>query len=175
MFGKNYAIRDKVYDIIVQNQDIFTHHFLEEHDRKGQREASFIALKTLFEKMGLGYDDYKRDPNIITMASYAQYSYDPAVSVKFGVHFHLYIKTIINLGSSKHDHLIEKGSKMDDIGCFALTEIGHGSNVRGIWTTAHYDEQTKEFIINTPHELATKFWIGGSAQMANMAVVWAQL
>jgi len=71
MFGKNYAIRDKVYDIIVQNQDIFTHHFLEEHDRKGQREASFIALKTLFEKMGLGYDDYKRDPNIITMASYA--------------------------------------------------------------------------------------------------------
>jgi acyl-CoA oxidase len=56
-----------------------------------------------------------------------------------------------------------------------LTELAHGSNVRGILTTAHYDDNTKEFIINTPGDEAMKFWIGGAAKSANVAAVFAQL
>ena len=68
------------------------------------------------------------------------------------------------MGTEKHqapwtDGLVD----FKDFGCFALTELGHGSNVKGIQTTAHYDPKTKEFAINTPVELATKIWIGGAA------------
>jgi acyl-CoA oxidase len=44
----------------------------------------------------------------------------------------------------------------------------------GIETTAHFDEKTDEFIINTPNELAQKAWIGGTADDAKITVVFAQ-
>ena len=46
----------------------------------------------------------------------------------------------------------------------SMTELGHGSNVMGIETTAVYDEAAGEFVINTPTDTASKFWIGGAAQ-----------
>lgn len=64
---------------------------------------------------------------------------------------------------------------VSDLGCFALTELGHGSNVRGIQTTAHYDKETEEFVINSPTDLAMKFWIGGAAKSATMCVAFSQL
>lgn len=41
------------------------------------------------------------------MTSVGMYSYDPAVCVKFGVHFLLYTKTILNLGTDKHKRYFE--------------------------------------------------------------------
>jgi acyl-CoA oxidase len=35
-------------------------------------------------------------------------------------------------------------------GAYAQTELGHGSNVAGIETTAHYDKVKQEFVINSP-------------------------
>lgn len=61
------------------------------------------------------------------------------------------------------------------VGCYAQTEIGHGSNVAGIETTATYDEQTDEFVINCPKTSAYKMWPGDSGLTANVAIVYAQL
>jgi acyl-CoA oxidase len=41
-----------------------------------------------------------------------------------------------------------------------MTELGHGSNVQGIGTTAVYDKATGEFVINTPTDVDRKWWIG---------------
>jgi acyl-CoA oxidase len=57
--------------------------------------------------------------------------------------------------------------KLDDLtlpGCFGMTELGHGSNVMGIETTAVYDSVAEEFVLNTPNDEASKYWIGGAAQ-----------
>ena len=45
------------------------------------------------------------------------------------------------------------------MGCFALTELAYGNNAVEMETTAHYDKETKEFIINTPSTKAQKYWI----------------
>jgi acyl-CoA oxidase len=47
--------------------------------------------------------------------------------------------------------------------------------VRGIQTTATYDQLTDEFIINTPDDTAMKFWIGGAAKSATVSAVFANL
>lgn len=56
-----------------------------------------------------------------------------------------------------------------------MTELAHGSNVRGIMTTATYDHENREFIINTPCKEAMKFWIGGAGKTSNICVCFAQL
>ena len=99
--------------------------------------------------------------------------FSQAASIKFGVSIVLYFKTIDNLGTKDHQTYKDKIASGEDIGCFALTELGHGSNVRGIQTTAHYDKETEEFILNTPNDTAMKFWIGGAAKTATISVVFA--
>jgi len=85
------------------------------------------------------------------------------------------MKTLENLGTEKHQHITESVRNFEEVGCFALTELGHGSNVQGIETTAVYDKATQEFILNTPSEQAMKFWIGGAGKSATVCAAWAQL
>lgn len=72
------------------------------------------------------------------------------------------------------------------IGCYAQTELGHGSNVavsfilieifyQGIETTATFDNKTDEFVINSPTLTSTKFWPGDMGKMACYGVVYARL
>ena len=95
--------------------------------------------------------------------------------VKLTVNLTLMYKTIDNLGTEEHIEFKRKLETGEDVGCFALTELAHGSNVRGILTTAIYDNESREFIINSPTKEAMKFWIGGAAKTANVCVAFAQL
>lgn len=80
-----------------------------------------------------------------------------------------------NLGTERHKIYLERASNLTDIGSFALTELTHGSNVKGIQTEAHYDHASKTFTLHTPTKDGMKFWIGAAANVANMAVIWANL
>src|SRR5581483_7643382 len=62
-----------------------------------------------------------------------------------------------------------------ELGCFAMSEVGHGSNVASLETTARYDHATRTLELHTPGESARKEWIGGAAHDARWAVVFAQL
>jgi acyl-CoA oxidase len=61
------------------------------------------------------------------------------------------------------------------IGCYAQTEMGHGSDVAALETTATFDVKTDEFVINTPNLKATKWWPGDMGRFANHALVFARL
>lgn len=66
-------------------------------------------------------------------------------------------------------------SKLRIIGNYAQTEMGHGSNVQGLETTATYDHKTKEIILNMPTTSATKMWPGDLGVTSTHAAVFAQL
>ncbi|XVF66757.1 hypothetical protein PTKIN_Ptkin10aG0063300 [Pterospermum kingtungense] len=102
--------------------------------------------------------------------------YDHSISIKLGVHFFLWGGAIQFFGTKHHhDKWLRDSENYSIKGCFAMTELGHGSNVRGIETVTTYDSNTEEFVINTPCESAQKYWIGGAANHATHTVVFSQL
>ena len=102
--------------------------------------------------------------------------HDHSLLVKFGVQFGLFGGAILHLGTARHhERYLPAVGTLDLPGCFALTETGHGSNVRGIRTTATYDLATEEFVVSTPDDDARKDYIGNAARHGRLAVVFAQL
>jgi acyl-CoA oxidase len=101
---------------------------------------------------------------------------DLSLLVKFGVQFGLWGGAVQQLGTSvHHERYLRATAKLELPGCFAMTETGHGSNVQQLQTTATYDPETREFVINTPCEAARKDYIGNAACHGRIAAVFGQL
>jgi acyl-CoA oxidase len=101
--------------------------------------------------------------------------HDLSLTIKFGVQFGLWGGAIANLGTKRHhDKYLRDTGTLALPGCFAMTETGHGSNVRGLETTAVYDRKTQELIIHSPSIGAGKEYIG-NAMHSRMAAVFCQL
>jgi acyl-CoA oxidase len=101
---------------------------------------------------------------------------DLSVLVKVGVQFGLFGGAILQLGTQRHhDALLRDLISGRTMGCFAMTEVGHGSNVQALGTVATYDAETREFVITTTTPEARKDWIGNAARHAEVGAVFAQL
>ncbi len=102
--------------------------------------------------------------------------HDLSMVIKFGVQFGLFGGSIHRLGTEKHhEKYLRRAGTLDLPGCFAMTERAHGSNVRELETTAHYDADAESFVIDTPRHEAHKEWIGNAAAHGQLATVFAQL
>ena len=130
-----------------------------------------------FAAAGFGADhggtgDVGASITAIEMLGYA----DLSLMVKAGVQWGLFGGAVENLGTARHhEKYVADTISLDLLGCFAMTETGHGSNVQELETTATYDAATKEFVIHSPTPSARKDYIGGAAEHARMASVFAQL
>lgn len=94
----------------------------------------------------------------------------------FGLHKSMFTKTLQEQTTDEQKELFLKPAQnYDIIGCYAQTEIGHGSNVQGLETTATYDPATETFVLQSPGLSSAKYWIGGLGRAADHAIVMAQL
>lgn len=101
---------------------------------------------------------------------------DPSLQIKGGVQWGLFGSAVLHLGNEEHqDKWLPGIMNLDIPGAFAMTEIGHGSDVASIATTASYDVDAQEFVINTPFAAAWKEFLGNAAVDGVAAVVFAQL
>jgi acyl-CoA oxidase len=112
-----------------------------------------------------------------TVAVFETLAYgDVSLLIKFGVQFGLWGGAVQHLGTAlHHERYLKRIMDLELPGCFAMTETGHGSNVQQLETTATFDPETDEFVIDTPLERARKEFIGNAARDGQMAAVFAQL
>jgi acyl-CoA oxidase len=92
-----------------------------------------------------------------------------------GIHFFMFLTFLKGNGTKEqHAKWLELAQEGKFMGCYAQTELGHGSNLRGIETTATFDKQTDEFIIHSPTLTSLKWWPTGMYASTH-AVVMANL
>ncbi|SMR60979.1 unnamed protein product [Zymoseptoria tritici ST99CH_3D1] len=94
----------------------------------------------------------------------------------YALHEGMYLVTLRDQGTpAQHEKYLKPAENFEHIGCYAQTELGHGSNVRGLETLAIWNPEDQTFIIHSPHLTSSKWWIGSLGRTANYAAVMAQL
>lgn len=101
---------------------------------------------------------------------------DLSVTIKSGVQFGLFGGAVMNLGTEwHHETYLPDITALRLLGAFAMTELGHGSDVQHLETTFTYLPETDEIEVHSPTPGATKAYLGNAATHGTMAAVFGQL
>ena len=111
--------------------------------------------------------------------SYEEYEfYGPPMNalITTSLHHGMFETILRILGSEEQvKEYLPKVLSYKVLGCYAQTEMGHGSDVQSLQTEAVYDNETDQFIVNTPTILAAKFWPGELGKFADHCVFHAKM
>ncbi|KAJ8905737.1 hypothetical protein NDN08_002242 [Rhodosorus marinus] len=175
--GHHFENRNEMFALFEREPELFR----PRHDL-GMRESRELLMRRWERLHELGYfkntitsrnpEDHLRR---IAMSETCEYL-DHSLSVKMGVNYGLFGGAVAGLGTEEQrDYWLPKVERKEIIGCYGLSELGAGSNVRGIRTTATYDPGSRSFVLHTPTDGAQKYWIGGAAESACHCSVFAYL
>ncbi len=174
--GDHAETRDRVKELL--RDPVFS--VVEDRDKEVFRTKTLERLRELC-KQGLSayafpvkYGGLEKNGEHIAAFESLGYG-DLSLAIKFGVQIGLFGGAVYQLGTEKHHELyVEPLLKGELLGCFAMTETGHGSNVKDLETTATYNHDTKEITVHSPRFASGKEYIG-NAMDSTMAAVFAQL
>ncbi|XP_077249949.1 acyl-CoA oxidase 2 [Tasmannia lanceolata] len=174
MRGKHRDIQEKIFEFFESRPDLQTPVEISKDDHRKLcfRQLNALVREAKIKPFKYMFDDPGRYFSILEAVG----SIDMSLGIKTGVQFSLWGGSVINLGTKKHrDKYFDAIDSLDYPGCFAMTELHHGSNVQGLQTIARFDPITDEFIIDTPNDGAIKWWIGNAAVHGKFATVFARL
>lgn len=168
IYGEAYLEkRDRILGILIKDPILSDKSHRYYNGRDVRFKKSLAAARRLAELSR----DHKWDDEEFGIA---EFLFDEPSA--FRLHRSMFMPTIANQGTEEQKKIyLEPALRHEIIGCYAQTELGHGSNVRGLETTATYDPETQTFILNSPTLTSSKWWIGGLGVAANHAIVMARL
>ncbi|KAF8928385.1 hypothetical protein EDD21DRAFT_446365 [Dissophora ornata] len=92
------------------------------------------------------------------------------------LHEALFIPTLkTQLTDEQQKVWLPRAENYEIFGCYAQTELAHGSNLRKLETTATFIPGTDEFEIDTPTLNSMKWWPGALAQTSTHCAIYARL
>lgn len=177
ILGRWAEVRLKTRSVIESKQLFKVEGLSMEKHRERVLQQLRVLVKEQVTQYGFPHElGGRRDPGG-SLASFEELVFaDPSLQIKFGVQWGLYGSAILYLGTEyHHKHFLPAALNLETPGAFAMTETGHGSDVASIGTTATYDPDTQEFVINTPNRHSYKDYLGNAALHGEAAVVFAQL
>jgi len=176
--GEGYKIKERVRELFKDYKFDFEN---KSNNKIEYREQVYNWTKLLADQ-GFGAlafsEEYGGSGNMNDYAALFDEvaKYDISLLIKFGVHFGLFGGSVFWLGTDiHHKKYLKKIGSLEMPGCFAMTEMFHGSNVRELKTTAVFNKESNTFTINTPTQNDRKTYIGNAATHAQYASVFAQL
>ena len=92
------------------------------------------------------------------------------------LHIGMFIPSLLSQGSPEQQaKWLPMANRLQVIGTYAQTELGHGTFVRGLETVAAYDPQSAQFVVHSPTLTSTKWWPGGLGKTATHVILMARL
>jgi acyl-CoA oxidase len=177
--GRYADVRDLVRTNLAEHASVLEDAETMTREDFRDRVRDLVVLMAGTGQTGMGFpEEYGGGGDLgASIAAFETLAYgDLSLLVKVGVQFGLFGGAILMLGGKRHhDAYLEDLIAGRLLGCFAMTESGHGSNVQALGTVAAYDSETDELVITTPDDASRKDYIGNAAEDAESAVVFAQL
>ncbi|KAF6031789.1 hypothetical protein EB796_009893 [Bugula neritina] len=141
-----------------------------------ERDVALERLKKICDAGFISVLNFEDNPGKIFAAHELAAIVDSAMATKMTVQFNLFGGTVLHVVYGRHHSKLLKGiDTLEDVGCFGLTELGYGNNAVEMETTAVFDKDSGEWIVNSPSILSQKYWITNGAVHAKHCVVFARL
>ncbi|KAG6809699.1 hypothetical protein H0H92_015122 [Tricholoma furcatifolium] len=166
-FENRALVRTRIEDRLGESNPLRLPKVYEGLDRKAQYHNGLRFAQALLEdelKHGHGYFDRTTHHYTLINAS------------PFGLHPLMFIPSLeLQASPEQLAYWMPLAKSGKIIGAYCQTELGHGTFLRGLETTATFDRENDNFIIVSPTITSTKYWPGGIGYSTTHAIVMARL
>lgn len=165
---------------VFNNED---NRYLHRSERHVRALAKHVRLIEICRSIGIGSEPGAAYPGEIVLSpDFYTLVASVADELPTALHWIMFLPNILSLcDEEQKKQWLPLCRDWKVIGCYAQTELGHGSNVRALETTATFLTEEKggmkggSWIIHCPTLTSTKFWPGTLGRVANHAMVIARL
>ena len=182
--GKDRTERRRQIEEIIANDPsgIFSNvdnHYLHRTDRHKRALAKHVRMVEICRKLGIGNEC---EGQICQSKDFMIMIKAIGDDLPTALHWVMFLPNIVSLCDEQQQaEWLPLCRDWKMIGCYAQTEIGHGSNIRALETTATFLPEHKggqpggSWVINSPTLTSTKAWPGTLGRTGNHAMVIARL